>query len=632
MRALLPLTLSAAYLSYVFRLADGTPGRAGLGDWLDPYFINYVLEHWYHSVTTFSDPRSPLMFFPVRDTLGYSHSLILYAPVYIAARLFLDPFQAYSLTIAIVLLLGTVCLYLLLRQAGLHLLDSLLLTAFFATSGNVINSMTSTWTQTASVFLVPPALLFLGTAVRMRPGRARKTLAFAGGLLGGLVFSQEYYTGAFAALMVFLLVGLPAVVSSGAREFRGAFRRFIGSAVQTVRAPVGPPGHPSVIWLVISGVLVIVAVALFIHPIDRTEIGSFRFSARDPWRPLYIGILAALWFASQRWRFPARLGRLARTVPGVMAAPVDALVRALQVQIPQVDARFLLAIVTGLAVSLLVFLTIYLGSFLEHRSFPAQDLLGQLREIHPNSWVNAETFFGDVNGFYSLRPFLLALVVSTLALIFLRSDSTARRYVLWFLFVSLLVLIAPLRIGNFSPWRLLFGWWPGLSVIRGAARIIYSYELAVVLVTAFLIMRAASRVPWRIAAAASVALLLLTDWNSWTFEYHRPRYYFQEWVVGRIEVDSSCRSFFIKGGSGRYMSRADDKRGLYNIDAMFIALRHSMPTLNGYSAFQPEAWGLANPHLPDYLQRVNEWIDRYSLRNVCALDIDNRTMTPYVRP
>ena len=632
MRALLPLTLSAAYLAYVFRLADGTPGRAGLGDWLDPYFINYVLEHWYYSVTTFSDPRSPLMFFPVPDTLGYSHSLILYAPVYIAARLFLDPFQAYSLTIALVMLLGTVCLYLLLRQVGLHLLDSLLLTAFFATSGNVINSMTNTWTQTASVFLIPPALLLLGTALRMAPGRARKTLAFAGGLLGGLVFSQEYYTGAFAALMVFLLVGLPALISRGGREFTRAFRRFIVAVVETVQAPVGPPGHPSRIWLVVCGVFLIVAAALFIHPIDRTEIGSFRFSARDPWRPLYLALVAALWFVSQRWRFPARVGRAARAVPGAIAAPVDSLVRALQVRLPQVDAGFLLAILTGLAVSFLVFLTIYLGSFLEHRSFSTEDLLGLLREVHPNSWVNLETFFSDVSGFYSLRPFLFALVVSALALIFLRSDSTVRRYVLWFLLVSLLVLIAPLRIGNFSPWRVLFGWWPGLSVIRGAARIIYLYELAVVLVTAFLIMRAASRIPWRIAVAASVVLFLVTDWNSWTFQYHRPRYFFQEWVLGRIEIDSSCKSFFIKAASARYMSRADDKRGLYNIDAMFIALRHSMPTLNGYSAFQPEAWGLANPHLPDYLQRVNEWIDRYSLRNVCALDMDNRTMTPYVRP
>lgn len=632
MRALLPLTLAVPYLAYVFRLPDGTPGRAGLGDWLDPYFINYVLEHWYYSVTTLSDPRSPLMFFPVPGTLGYSHSLILYAPLYIAARLFLDPFQAYSLTIALVLLLGTVCLYLLLRQAGLSLIESLLLTAFFTTSGNVINSMTNTWTQTASVFLIPPVLLLLATALRMPSASIRMSMAFAGGLLGGLIFSQEYYTGGFAALLLTLLVVLPALVSRELREFRHAFRQCVASVVQVFSTSVQTPGHPSRTWLVIAGLFLVVGAALFVRPLERTEIGSIRFSARDPWRPLYIGLLAGLWFASRRWRLPARLWHAARALPHAISAPLHAFVRALQAKLPRADARFLASVLAGFAVSFLVFLSIYLGSFLEHRSFPVHDLLGQLRQVHPDSWVNLESFLSDVKGYYSLRPFTFALVVGALALTFLRGDATVRRYGLWFLLVSLLVVVSALRIGDFSPWRFLFGWWPGLSVIRSAQRIIYLYELAVVLVTAFLIIRAATQLRWRIAVCASLAVLLYTDWNPATFEYHRPRYYFQEWVLGGIDVDPSCRSFFIKPASDRYMSRADDKRGLYNIDAMFIALKHSMPTLNGYSAFQPEGWGLANPHLPDYLQRVNEWIDTHGLQNVCALDIDNRRMTPYVRP
>jgi uncharacterized membrane protein YoaT (DUF817 family) len=368
-----------------------------------------------------------------------------------------------------------------------------------------------------------------------------------------------------------------------------------------------------------------------VHPIEKTEIGSIRFSARDPWRPLYLGLLAGLWFAGRRWRLETRVGRAADTVRRDIKGPTAALLRPIQSRDPQADGRLLLAVLAGIAVSFVVFLAIYLGSYLEHRAFPAQDLLGQLREVHPGSWANPESFLEDVKGFYSFRPFALALVLSALVLAFLRDDSTARRYALWFLFVSLLIAIAPLRIGNFSPWRLVFGWWPGLSVIRGAARIIYLYELAVVFVTAFLIARAASRVRWRIAVAAGVAILLLANWNSYTFQYHRPRYFFQEWVVGHVDVDPSCRSFFIKAASARYMSRADDKRGLYNIDASFMALRFSIPTLNGYSAFEPEAWGLANPHLPDYLQRVNEWIERHSLRNVCALDMDNRTMTPYPR-
>jgi hypothetical protein len=630
-RVLLPSTLAAVYFSHAFRLADGSPARAGLGDWLDPYFINYLLEHWYYCVTTLSDPRSPLMFFPVRDTLGYSHSLILYAPFYIVARLFLDPFQAYSLMLGSVLVLGTICLYLLLRQVGLRFLESLALTAFFATSGNIINGMTGTWTQTASVFLIPPVLLMLVTALRRPPGRTRSTMAFAGGLLSGLVFSQEYYTGAFAVLILILLVALPVLVTTELQEFRRTFRQFVVMLTNTLMTTVKPPGHPSRLWLVLAAGFAIVAAILVTHPIDRTAIGPLQFSARDPWRSLYVGLLAALWFAGRRWRFLTRLQRAAASVRDGGSACLAALIRALQARVPRADTTFLAAFFAGIAVSFVVFLVIYLRSYLEHPAFPTRDLLGQLKEVKPSRWTGLEALYWDLNGYYTLRPFALALVVGVLGWSFLRAEWRGRRYCLWFLSVSALILILPLRIGDFSPWNVVFGWWPGLRVIRGVARIIYLYELALVFVTAFLIMRVRAR-PWcGVAVIASVVLLLIVDWNSWTFEYQRPRLAFQEWVLNRIDVDRSCRSFFIKGASQRYMSRADDKRGLYNIDAMFIALKYSIPTLNGYSAWAPRDWGLANPHLSGYTAGVNDWIDKYALQNVCMLDIDSRTMTPYAR-
>ena len=56
------------------------------------------------------------MYFPVGHTLGYSHALILYVPFYVAMRLFVHPFPAYSLALAAVMETGIVCLYLLLRR------------------------------------------------------------------------------------------------------------------------------------------------------------------------------------------------------------------------------------------------------------------------------------------------------------------------------------------------------------------------------------------------------------------------------------------------------------------------------------------------------------------------------------
>ena len=115
-RASVVLALSLSYLSYVFGIFRQTFWTAGLGDWIDPYFINYLLEHWFHALVTFSDPSSPPMFYPAEKTLGYSHGLILYAPFYAPLRLFFHPFQAYSLTLFIVIETGILCLYVILRR------------------------------------------------------------------------------------------------------------------------------------------------------------------------------------------------------------------------------------------------------------------------------------------------------------------------------------------------------------------------------------------------------------------------------------------------------------------------------------------------------------------------------------
>jgi hypothetical protein len=69
---------------------------------------------------------------------------------------------------------------------------------------------------------------------------------------------------------------------------------------------------------------------------------------------------------------------------------------------------------------------------------------------------------------------------------------------------------------------------------------------------------------------------------------------------------------------------------LYAIDSMFIALNHSIPTLNGYSAWWPDQWALQNPQEPGYKALVARWIERNHLSSVCEFDIESRTIRPYV--
>ena len=173
LRAAAVLGVSLSFLSEVFGLSTPTFWQAGLGDWIDPYFINYLLEHWYHAVTTLSDPFSPPMFYPAQKTLGYSHGLLLYAPFYLPIRLFVHPFQAYSLALFVIIETGILCLYVILRgYLKLSFLESLLLTVYFFTSRNVINPTIGVWSQRASVFLMPAILLLILISYRSPRTRA----------------------------------------------------------------------------------------------------------------------------------------------------------------------------------------------------------------------------------------------------------------------------------------------------------------------------------------------------------------------------------------------------------------------------------------------------------------------------
>ena len=78
----------------------------------------------------------------------------------------------------------------------------------------------------------------------------------------------------------------------------------------------------------------------------------------------------------------------------------------------------------------------------------------------------------------------------------------------------------------------------------------------------------------------------------------RPNEVHARWVEAPIDIDPSCQSFFINAASEEYRSRSSYTVALYSIDAMFISLRHAMPTLNGFSAWGPGGWELCAIHTP----------------------------------
>jgi hypothetical protein len=540
-----------------------------LGDWIDPYFINYLLEHWHHSIHNLTDPSSPPIFFPVRRTLGYSHGLILFVPFYEFARVFFDPLIAYNLTILVVLVSGSMALFALLRHAfGLTFVESSALTLFFITSRNVINSGTGIWTQRASIFLYPLIFLLGCVATRVRERRLAAVLNFAFGLLLSLMFTQDFYTAQLGLLMAALLV--PPLLPTFLRQARVYFGD-VWNAIGASRPHTG--------WIVIAAVAMAWSIVILIHPK----------------RPLLVAFIALGWVV-------CRLFQARRSLPRP-AISRDRIVS-------------LGAIALGGAVGATVFLWIYLPSYLEHRSFPEELLVSQL--IY---WRNA------FHAYDSYRMFLLVFIAVAAWWTAVRDRRTPdRRLVLWLVVVSLIVFLIPLRTHTWSVWQIAFAWLPGLSPIRDPKRIISLLELAIVLSIGWSLANTNLRRAFSRIVVLAIAVLLFVDWNPERFRFERDEAEFERWVTAPIAVDPVCESFAIAGASRDYMSRSPHVWMLYAGDAMFIALSVSVPTLNGYSAWWPQGWNLFNPPENDYDEALASWIAQHQLQRVCTLDIDNRTM------
>jgi len=590
-RAAILLVVSLSYLSYVFQIFHHTFWTSGLGDWIDPYFINYLLEHWYHSISTFSDPASPPMYFPVQKTLGYSHGLILYAPFYVAVRPFLHPFQAYSLSLFLVMETGILCLYLTFRKfLDLSFIESLLLTVFFFTSSNVINKTVGVWSQRASVFVIPPILVIFLASTGRRDSGPRLILSAVSGLLATLLFTHDFYSACFALFFVVLFLAAALLVEG---------RPSLPQKVSSFWREQGLPGR-------VAGVAAVLGTAWTCY--------VWKFG-RGRMRVLGLKI------ASQNWHRPA-LFVLACIVLLAWLRGGTRIKVNLSAPQPWLRAFILGAIAGGI-----VFLWIYLPAYREHSRFPEQDLLNSLVVRDPSRWTGPFAVVRDLGAYDTLRSFKLVAVLAIVAWVpWLNVDRKIRLYCLWAVVVSLVVLLIPLKVGDFSIWLIFFRHLPGFSVIRDPTRIIYLYELAVVL-AAGLFLRTFPRSPvWRVCVCLLLLFFIVTEHNSDALDYKRPVAVYRRWVAAPIDIDRKCQSFYIKGASTQYMSRSPNRWSLYNIDAMFVSLNDALPTLNGYSAWGPEGWNLLHPEEADYINEVRRWIGKYELKGVCEFDIEARTM------
>ena len=207
----------------------------------------------------------------------------------------------------------------------------------------------------------------------------------------------------------------------------------------------------------------------------------------------------------------------------------------------------------------------------------------------------------------------------------LRGERRLVHFVRVFGAASLLLWLSFVDWGAFKLFTFYYRFVPGGSAIRVPARLVLLFPaiwVPIVMIGAFWVLQRARRLRWAVLAVVAVMvaeqhgspLIANTD-----VDMERKRL-----AVYRAVPREVCSSFYVTG----WMPRPEELtlHELFygpNVDAMILAYRMRVPTLNGNSTVLPPGWKLGAPAEPQYSANVAEWISRNNLTNVCRLDLSS---------
>ncbi len=198
-----------------------------------------------------------------------------------------------------------------------------------------------------------------------------------------------------------------------------------------------------------------------------------------------------------------------------------------------------------------------------------------------------------------------------------------------------------LRMGNISLWSFVIEWVPGAQVIRIPFRfnVFLTVPMTLVMITAITTLASRSkerRGRTSLGAAGSTgmaAIALLFAAEHWDVGHNEG--WFPALVsnlrpqLQQVEPPPpGATAFFLLppppyAPPAPYVMPAE-----FQATALRIANVVHVPTLNGLSGNFPPDWDLYDPHQPNYLFNVRNWIEAHNLHNVYALDLETGVWAP----
>lgn len=246
-------------------------------------------------------------------------------------------------------------------------------------------------------------------------------------------------------------------------------------------------------------------------------------------------------------------------------------------------------------------------------------LFGALMTRLHASWPG--TFVANGERLGGLSPLLLLAFLAACIWCWRAETYQGRGLVRALCLATVVAWLLSLDYGWAQPWRLVYATMPGAKAVRVVARLQLFLIVPVVVVVGVAVAHAARHLP--VPAVAIAAVLLLLGQPAATGPlYDTARLRLQN-VASVPPAPAGCSAFFTQESQDRLGRHASEYDGLYNhnVDAMLISELIGLPTINGYSTFNPPGWNFADPEQPNYLNRVWVYAQERALDHLCALNL-----------
>jgi hypothetical protein len=198
----------------VLSLWDQMPGDRG-----DPRFVGFLLEHWHQALRGTFHVLSPPIFYPVKETLRYTHALVGYLPLYLPWRwLGIDPWSSQQLAFALVEILNFAsALWLLGTVMGVERKLALFFAAFVSFNSAKFNFIGHPQLQLLFYLIVATGLV--AKAMKEAPDRSRLSIwAMLGA--AAILLDLQLLTDVYNAWFLCLWAGLWGLLSLSRAETR----------------------------------------------------------------------------------------------------------------------------------------------------------------------------------------------------------------------------------------------------------------------------------------------------------------------------------------------------------------------------------------------------------------------------